>query len=146
MSYVTRSISGELSRLMDKKVIVRLVDGKVYVGKMLSFDPNTLHIVLGDAESNDGKKFYRIIISGTRVSEILIEEQPLFDAEEFATILTSKLGLRPDVIKVLHDVNVVVVYDRIKVSESGVEGAGSFAQRIYEVYTEYIENKKRGAK
>ncbi|MEM4695103.1 MAG: LSM domain-containing protein, partial [Ignisphaera sp.] len=101
MSYVTRSISGELSRLMDKKVIVRLVDGKVYVGKMLSFDPNTLHIVLGDAESNDGKKFYRIIISGTRVSEILIEEQPLFDAEEFATILTSKLGLRPDVIKVL---------------------------------------------
>ncbi|MEM4695601.1 MAG: Lsm family RNA-binding protein, partial [Ignisphaera sp.] len=102
--------------------------------------------VLGDAESNDGKKFYRIIISGTRVSEILIEEQPLFDAEEFATILTSKLGLRPDVIKVLHDVNVVVVYDRIKVSESGVEGAGSFAQRIYEVYTEYIENKKRGAK
>lgn len=146
MSYGVRSISGELSRLMDKKIIVRLIDGKTYVGKILSFDPNTLHIVLGDVESSDGKKFYRVIISGSRISEILMEEQPLFDAEEFATVLTSKLGLRPDVVKVLHDINSVIVYDRIKVSESGVEGSGSFAQRVYEIYVEYIENKKKSVK
>jgi len=30
------------------------------------------------------------------------------------------------------------------VSEHGVEGAGGLAQRIYDVFKEYIESKKRG--
>jgi small nuclear ribonucleoprotein (snRNP)-like protein len=146
VSYASRSIAGEFTRLIDKKVMVRLADGKVYIGKLLSYDPTSFHIVLGDAEGSDGSKFYRVIINGSKISEILVHEQPLFDAEEFASILVSKLNLRPDLVKVLHDANIVVVYDRIKVSESGVEGTGSFAQRIYEVYVEYIENKKKGAK
>lgn len=146
MSYGARSIASELSRLVDKRIIVRLIDGKTYIGKLLSYDPSTLHIVLGDAEGDGGQKLYRVIINGNKVSEILVQEQPLFDAEEFAAILTSKLSLRPDVVKVLHDVNAVIVYDRIKVSEAGVEGTGSFAQRIYEIYLEYIENKKKGVR
>lgn len=146
MSYVPRSIVAELTRLIDKKIMVRLTDGKVYIGKLLSYDPSSFHIVLGDVEGSDGTKFYRVIINGVRVSEILVQEQPLFDAEEFASLLISKLNLRPDLVKVLHDTNIVVVYDRIKVSESGVEGTGSFAQRIYEIYVEYIESKKKGAK
>ena len=146
MSYAPRSIASELTRLIDKKVMVRLADGEVYTGKLLSYDPTSFHIVLGEAEDSGGSKFYRVIINGNRISEILIYEQPLFDAEEFASLLISKLNLRPDLVKVLHDANIVVVYDRIKVSESGVEGTGSFAQRIYEVYMEYIESKKKGAK
>ncbi|MEM1645878.1 MAG: Lsm family RNA-binding protein [Ignisphaera sp.] len=146
MSYGPRSIASELTRLIDKKVIVRLADGKTYTGKLLSYDPSVLHVVLGDAEGDNGAKFYRVIINGDRISEILVQEQPLFDADEFASLLMTKLGLRSDVIKVLHDTNVVIVYDRIKVSEAGVEGTGSFAQRIYEIYLDYIESKKKGAK
>lgn len=146
MSYSARSIASELARLVDKKVVVRLSDGKTYIGKLLSYDPVALHIVLGDVEGEGGARLYRVVVHGGRISEILVYEQPLFDAEEFASILTTKLGLRPDVVKVLHDINAVIVYDRIKVSESGVEGTGSFAQRIYEIYSEYIENKKKGAR
>ena len=143
MSYASRGIVGELSKAIDKKIMIRLVDGKTYIGKLVSFDQNSLHIVLGDAESNDGNKFYRVIINGSRISEIIIQEQPLFDAEEFASYLIAKLNLRSDVIKVLHDVNAVIVYDRIRVSEAGVEGSGSLAQKIYEVFTEYMESKKK---
>lgn len=146
MSYGVRSIASELSRLIDKKIVVKLSDGKTYMGKLLSYDPSMLHLVLGDVEGEDGQRFYRVIINGSRISEILIYEQPLFDAEEFAAILTSKLNLRHDVVKVLHDVNAVIVYDRIKVSEAGVEGTGSFAQRIYEIYLEYMEGKKKGVR
>ncbi|ADM26949.1 Like-Sm ribonucleoprotein core [Ignisphaera aggregans DSM 17230] len=146
MSYGIRSVAGELTKLIDKKVIVRLVDGKSYSGKLISFDPTSLHIVLGDAESSDGLRLHRVIISGSRVSELLVQEQPIFNAEEFASLVISKLGLRPDVVKVLSDTNSVIIYDRIKVTEAGVEGTGSFAQRIYEIYTEYIESKKRGGR
>lgn len=146
MSYGPRTVASELTRLIDKKIIVRLADGKMYIGKLLSYDPSALHVVLGDVVNDDGVKFYRVIINGDRISEILVQEQPLFDAEEFASLLMMKLGLRSDVVKVLHDTNVVIVYDRIKVGEAGVEGTGSFAQRIYEIYVEYIENKKKGAK
>ncbi|MCC6045401.1 MAG: Lsm family RNA-binding protein [Ignisphaera sp.] len=144
MSHTARSIVGELAKAIDKKVMVRLVDGKTYTGKLLSFDQNSLHVVLGDAESNDGAKYHRVIVHGSRVSEIIIQEQPLFSAEEFASLVLSKLGLRPDVVKVLHDANIVVVYDRIKVSEAGVEGSGSLAQKIYELFVEYVESKKKG--
>ncbi|MEM1525553.1 MAG: Lsm family RNA-binding protein [Ignisphaera sp.] len=146
MSYGPRTVASELTRLIDKKIMVRLADGKMYIGKLLSYDPSALHVVLGDVVNDDGVKFYRVIINGDRISEILVQEQPLFDAEEFASLLMTKLGLRSDVVKVLHDTNVVIVYDRIKVGEAGVEGTGSFAQRIYEIYVEYIENKKKGAK
>lgn len=144
MSYSGRSIIGELSKAIDKKIIVRLVDGKTYIGKLISFDQSSLHIVLGNAESSDGGKYYRVIVNGSRISEIIIQEQPMFSAEEFASIIISRLGLRPDVVKVLSDTNSIIIYDRIKVSETGVEGSGSLAQKIYEIYNEYIESKKKG--
>jgi len=146
VSYGTRSIAGELTRLIDKKITVRLVDGKTYSGRLLSLDPASFHLVLGDVEGDESSRFYRVVINGNRVSEILVQEQPLFDAEEFTSYLVSKLNLRPFDVKVLREANAVIVYDRYKVSEAGVEGSGPTAERIYEVYQEYLEQKKRGAK
>ena len=144
MGYISRSIVSELNKLIDKRITVRLVDGRSYTGKLISYDQSALHLVLSDAESNEGEKFHRVIIAGNRISEIIVVEHPVFDAEEFASILTSKLNLRPDVVRVVPEINAVIVYDRIKITEAGVEGAGSLAQRIYEIYNEYIESKRRG--
>ena len=144
MSYVSRSIVAELNKLIDKRITVRLVDGRTYIGKLISYDQSTLHLVLSDVEAGDGGKYHKVIIVGNRVSEIIVTEYPLFDAQEFANILTAKLNLRPDVVRVVPEINAVIVYDRIKISEAGVEGSGSLAQRIYEIYNEYIESKRRG--
>jgi len=143
MAFTARSIISEINKLLDKKVVVKLVDGRSYVGKLITFDQNTFSVVLGDVESESGK-YHRVIIPGTRISEIIVETQPLFDAEEFAALLRERLNLNPNVIRVLPEINAVIVYDRIKVSEHGVEGAGGLAQRIYDVFKEYIESKKRG--
>ncbi|MCS7111023.1 MAG: Lsm family RNA-binding protein [Ignisphaera sp.] len=146
MSYASRSLAGELVRLIDKRVLVKLVDGKAYAGRLTSFDQTSLHVVLSDVEGSDGGRYHRVIINGSRISEILVQEQPSFNAEEFASVVSQKLGLRSDVIKVLPDVNAVIIYDRIRVTEAGVEGSGSLAQKVYEIYMEYMESRKKGVK
>ncbi len=143
MTYVARSISTELGKLLNKRVVVKLVDGKAYVGKLVAFEPSALHVVLEDVDIGDSK-LERLVIHGSRISEIYPESTSIFDAEEFASVLRERLNLNPYAIRVLPEINAVVVYDKIKITEAGVEGEGGLAQRIYEVFKEYIESKRRG--
>jgi len=143
LTYVTRSISTEMSKLLNKRIVVKLVDGKTYVGKLVAFEPGALHVVLEDVDV-DGNHLERVIIHGSRVSEIYPESTSVFDAEEFAALLKERLNLNPYAVRILPEINAVVVYDKIKITEAGVEGEGGLAQRIYEVFKEYIESKKRG--
>ncbi len=144
MAYAGRSVASELSKLLNKKVVVKLVDGKTYSGKLVAFEPTALHVVLEDVEV-EGNRINRVVIHGSRVSEILTATATIFDAEEFANILKERLNINPYAIRVVPEINAVVVYDKIKVTEAGVEGEGGLAHRIYEVFKEYMESKKRGS-
>lgn len=131
----------EISGLVDKKVFVRLVDGKIYRGVLLGIDQPSLNIVLGEADS-EGKRFFRVVISGTRISEIVVEEVPLFDPEEFFNIVVQRLNINPANVKIYRESGLVVILDRYKVSENGVEGSGALANKIFDIWQEYIESKK----
>lgn len=135
----------EISSLVDKKVYVRLVDGKVYRGVLLGIDQPSLNVVLGEADS-EGKKFFRVVINGTRISEIVVEEMPLFDPEEFFNIVVQKLNINPANVKIYKESGLVVILDRYRVSENGVEGSGALANKIFDIWQEYMEGKrsKRG--
>ncbi len=144
MSYTPspRNIVAELNKLVNKRISIRLVDGKTYTGILLGYDPNTLHVVLGEAES-EGSKFHRVIITGHRISEIMVLEGPAFDAEEFASILQKELNLPPAAIRVIPEINAVVVLDKITISESGVQGSGGLAQKIFDIFNEYMRKKRQ---
>lgn len=135
----------EISSLVDKRVYVRLVDGKVYRGVLLGIDQPSLNVVLGEADS-EGKRFFRVVINGTRISEIVVEEVPLFDPEEFFNIVVQKLNINPANVKVYKESGLVVILDRYRVSENGVEGSGALANKIFDIWQEYMEGKrsKRG--
>ena len=45
-------------------------------------------------------------------------------------------------IKVMRDIGVVMILDRYKISANGVEGSGALATRIYDLWEEYMKNKK----
>ncbi len=131
----------EISSLVDKKVYVRLVDGKVYRGVLLGIDQPSLNVILGEADSED-KRFFRVVINGTRISEIVVEEVPLFDPEEFFNIVVQKLNINPANVKVYKESGLVVILDRYRVSENGVEGSGALANKIFDIWQEYMEGKK----
>jgi len=140
-----RRFYSEVSSLVDKKVYVRLVDGKVYRGTLLGIDQPSMNIVLGDADS-EGKKFFRVVISGSRISEIIVEEIPIFDPEEFFNIVVQRLNINPANVRIYKETGLVVILDRYRVSENGVEGSGALANKIYDLWQEYMESKrsKRG--
>ncbi|MCC6030912.1 MAG: Lsm family RNA-binding protein [Desulfurococcales archaeon] len=139
---VARRFMTELNNILDKRITVRMSDGKIYRGVLLGVDQQGLNLVLGDAEDEKGIRYHRVFISGSRLSEILVEELPIFDPDEFANLAAQRLGINPVNIKVLRDAGVVMILDRYKISESGVEGSGALANRIYDLWDEYIKSKK----
>jgi len=136
-----RRFYSEVSGLIDKKVYVRLVDGKIYKGVLLGIDQPSMNIVLGDADA-EGKRFFRVVISGSRISEIIVEETPVFDPEEFFNVVVQRLNINPANVKVYRDSGLVVILDRYRVSENGVEGSGALANKIYDIWQEYMESRK----
>ncbi|AEB96119.1 conserved hypothetical protein [Metallosphaera cuprina Ar-4] len=101
-------------------------------------------ISLVNAKDGENNTFYKVVINGDVISEIIAKSTPVFDVREFADLLQKSLGLRPGDVKLYEEVGVITVLERIKVSESGVEGSGPMAQRIYDLYNDYVAKKKKG--
>ncbi|MEZ0289491.1 MAG: Lsm family RNA-binding protein [Sulfolobales archaeon] len=142
VSPAARRFATELNNIIDKRITVRTYDGKIYKGVLLGVEQSGMHLVLGDVEDEKGNKFHRVFIMGGRISEIFIEELPVFDPDEFANLASQRLGINPVNIKVLRDAGVVMILDRYKISENGVEGSGALATRIYDLWEEYMKSKK----
>ncbi|EHP69478.1 small nuclear ribonucleoprotein [Metallosphaera yellowstonensis MK1] len=140
----TRRIQADLNALLDKSVIVRLTNGKQYIGQLSSFEISPFLVSLSSAKDNENNSFHKVILNGSVISEIILKAAPIFDAREFAEILQRNLSLRPGDIKLYDDVGVITVMEKIRVTESGVEGTGPMAQRIYDLYNDYISKRKKG--
>jgi small nuclear ribonucleoprotein (snRNP)-like protein len=144
MASTGKRIATELHNLVGKRVEVLLVDGRKYRGILLGFDHPELNLLLSEAEVGEGEKIPRVIVTGRIVAEIRAYELSLFDAKEFAEYLIRQLGLRRDAVRVYEDANVVMVYNNVRVTPDGVEGAGTLAAKVNYVFKEYMERKKRG--
>lgn len=142
-----RNLITELANLIDTTVLVKLIDGYTYEGRLIGIDLGdrlTLHLLLEDAKGSDGKTYYKVFIHGSRISEIISVEKPLFNPEEFAQYVQQKLSLPPGSVRVIKEAKTVFVYDRYKITENGVEGAGGLANKLYSLWQEYMERKKGG--
>ncbi len=139
----TRRMFSELNALLDKEVVVKLKAGKTVKGVFYGFDQN-LNILLKNATEED-QTYPMILIYADGILSLAAAESPLFNPEEFARIVASKLNIRESDIKVFPEAGVVVVLNNIRVSEKGVEGSGPLAHKIYGLFTEYIESKKKEA-
>ena len=139
----TRRFTSELTGLIDKKIKVILVDGKIYEGTLIGFDHPSLNILLINAVDDKGNTFPKVIIKGDRISEIMATEIPLFDPEEFKEYIIKEMKLPEHLVQVVHEAQAVVVQGRYKVTEKGVEGTGPTAERLYQFFTRYIEERKK---
>jgi len=130
MSALTiRKFYEEILQFVGKKVSIVTSYDKNYNGTLSAIDER-LDTVL---ENLEGQGILRIVINGSFVKEIKLLEKP-FDLKGLADRLSRVF---PGLVKIREDVNAIIVMDKIKVTEHGIEeGTGLAADRVKSIYEE----------
>ncbi|WP_440060104.1 Lsm family RNA-binding protein [Thermogladius sp. 4427co] len=139
----SRRLIGELSALIEKNIKVVLADGRYYQGRLVGFDTPSLNLLLQNAVDDKGNRYPKVIVKGERVSEIIVLEIPLFDPEEFRSIVVREMKIPEHLVKVIPEARVVEVQGRYRVSERGVEGTGPIAETLYRLLEQYLESRRK---
>jgi small nuclear ribonucleoprotein (snRNP)-like protein len=136
MSLISRSrFAEDATSLLNKTVTVITIDGKKYTGILTGLDPERLNLSLRDARDEKGTVMYRLIINGGIVAQVYTSERPL-NLKNLAERLERVF---PRLVKLYEDQGVIVVMDKIRVTEKGViEGSGPAAERVQKIYEEFI--------
>jgi len=142
VSSASRRVISELNSLLERQVIIRLKNGKVLKGTLYGFDER-MNVLLKGATEEGGSSYPVMLIMAESIESIASIESPIFNPEEFARVVVSRLNIRDADVKAYPEAGVLVVLNSIRVSEKGVEGSGPLAHKIYGLFTEYMENKKK---
>ncbi len=135
-----RGFFDEYSKMLQKLVTVGVSSGKSYTGTLLGFDPVTLSLCLGDVKDDNGNVLHRIFLNGNTIEYVIAAEKP-FDLQGLASRIEKVF---PHLVRIHEDAGVIVVMDKIRVSEEGVvEGSGAAADRVRRVCEEFFRETKR---
>jgi len=133
---VTRKFGEETFQFLGKKVSVETSDQKTYNGTLAGIDEK-LDLVLDNVE---GRGIRKLILNGAFVREIRLMEKP-FDFKALADRISRVF---PGLVKIREDVGAIIVMDKIKVTQAGVEeGSGLAADRVKSIYEEFIRESKK---
>lgn len=137
----SRRFFDEISLLLQKKVTVETTGGRSYTGVLVGFNPDTMGLCLADAKDQSGKAIPKIVLNGSIVAQVLAMERG-FDLKALADRLEKVF---PKMVKVYETAGIILVMDRIRVSEQGIlEGSGPMAEHVQKVYEEFMrESRKR---
>jgi len=138
MTLAKRKFLDELAVLLQKSIIVKTTEGKWYEGTLIGYDPDTFGICLADAIDSEGKVIHRVFLNGSFVAQILATEKP-FDLKALANRLEKVF---PNMVNLYEEAGVIVVMDRIRVTEKGIaEGSGPAAERVKKVFDEFMKEQ-----
>lgn len=137
-SVAERRYLEEILSLINKNIRVSTSAGKSYTGILSAVDYKTLSICLSNVKGEKGKQIFKLVIPGRVVDELEGIEKPF----ELKTLAERLERLFPRMVKLFEEAGVIVVMDKIRVSERGImEGTGPAAERVKRVYDEFIKEK-----
>lgn len=130
----------ELSNLLQKNVSILTSAGKTFVGTLTGIDTDTMSVCLTNAKSDAGLAIHKLFLNGENITQISSFDKP-FDLPSLGERLERVF---PRMVRVMEDAGVIVVMDRIRLTEKGiVEGTGPAAERVQKVYEEFMREKGR---
>ncbi len=128
----------EIVSLLEKPVTVITTSEKRYEGNLVGFDPESLSICLTDVKDEQGRTLPKMVISGNIIAQFFATEKP-FDLKKLAERLERVF---PKLVRVYEDAGVILVMDKIRVTQDGVvEGTGPAAERVKKVYEEFMKEE-----
>ncbi len=142
MSQAKREYAREIQSFLRKLVLITLQNGKSWSGMLLaiSTEGNSGFIVLGKAKLKDknqevNQSVHKVFININEVSSIVVEEAP-FDLVGLTSEL-EKVFRQPGHVKFYEETGLIVVLDRVRVQEKGVDGTGPVADRVRAIYDRF---------
>jgi small nuclear ribonucleoprotein (snRNP)-like protein len=125
----------EITAQLQKMITVVISDGKNYTGILSGVDSHSLNICLTGAKDDSGRVVNKLFLNGSSVVQIFSTEKP-FNLQALADRLERVF---PRMVRMNEGAGIIVVMDRIRVSEKGIlEGTGPAAERVQKVYDEFI--------
>ncbi len=138
LTEASRKFAIELSNMLNRRVRVVSTSGTIYEGLLVGFD-NELNIILADVSTSKNEKYSRVVLLRHAIAEIDLLEERL-NLRELAKILEKYF---PGMVRYVEEANIVLVGDRIRVTEAGVEGSGPLAKRVKEIYDQFVASRSR---
>ncbi len=134
---IFRRFGDELNAFIGKPVSVATGEGKEYGGVLLGID-ESLNVVL-DKVTGAGENISKVAINGANVREIKLAGKP-YDLKALGERMSRVF---PGLVSVREDVGVIMVMDKIRVTEKGVEGSGLAVDKARAIYDEYTREMKK---
>ncbi|MDQ6723329.1 MAG: Lsm family RNA-binding protein [Thermoproteota archaeon] len=132
---ISRKFAEESIQFLGKKVSIETSDNKNYSGVLVGLSEK-FDLILNDVDS---QQIQKLMINGLFVKEIKLLERP-FDLKALSDRLSRVF---PGLVKIREDIGAIIVMDKIKVTESGVEeGSGLAASRVKAIYDEFVRESK----
>ena len=133
---VSRKFGEETLQFLGKKVSIETSDNKVYSGTLAGIDEK-LNVALDNVEAHG---IMKLILNGSFVKEVRLMEKP-FDFKALADRFTRVF---PGLVKIRDDIGAIIIMDRIKVTQSGVEeGTGPTADRVRQIYDDFMRETRK---
>jgi small nuclear ribonucleoprotein (snRNP)-like protein len=133
---VSRKFGEETLQFLGKKVSIETSDQKIYNGTLTGIDEK-LDVVLDNVDVHG---ILKLILNGSFVKEIKLMEKPF----DFKALSDRLARVFPGLVKIREDVGAIIVMDKIKVTQGGVEeGVGLAADRVRAIYEEFMREIRR---
>jgi small nuclear ribonucleoprotein (snRNP)-like protein len=127
----------EINNLLGKEVAVGLSNGDEYRGVFHAVD-SQLNIILINVTTRNGLKFSKSILLSNYIIYINSVEKEL-DLRGFAKYAEKYF---PGMVRYIEESNIVMIGDKVRVSEIGIEGSGPLAERVRQIYEEYMKKRQ----
>ena len=132
---ISRKFAEESIQFLGKKVSIETSDNKNYSGVLVGLSEK-FDLILNNVDSPNIQK---LMVNGLFVKEIKLLERP-FDLRALADRLSR---IFPGLVKIRDDIGAIIVMDKIKVTEFGLEeGSGLAASRVKAIYDEFLKESK----
>ncbi len=132
---ISRRFAEESIQFLGKKVSIETSDNKSYSGVLVGLSEK-FDLIL---DKVDSQQIQKLMVNGLFVKEIKLLERP-FDLKALADRLSRVF---PGLVKIREDIGAIIVMDKIKVTETGIEeGSGLAASRVKAIYDEFNKESK----
>ncbi len=138
MMMPSNPIGRELNKHVNKDVLVELKDGRRLSGVLKAVDPSTMSVIV--KLHREDEYYPLVVLNGSEIRAIYLKTVK-FDLAELKKRLDRVF---PRTVEYRPAEKVIIVMNRIRVTENGVEGErGPVYERVKNVFDEYLRELKQ---